>query len=124
MHARLLTGPFLFCWEPEASFFYPLYSILLKIWKASKMKCPKCQHENPEDAKYCQVCGNRLIVASEAVRASSLPDAERKRVTALFSDLSGYRRMINRLKPLKSLKPPSAAYVPMRRTRCFPLWRL
>jgi class 3 adenylate cyclase len=63
------------------------------------VKCPKCQHENPEDAKYCQECGNRLIIASKAVRTSSIPDAERKRVTALFSDLSGYTAMTEKLDP-------------------------
>jgi len=63
------------------------------------MKCPKCRHENPEDAKFCQECGNRLIAGPEAVRTSSIPDAERKRVTALFSDLSGYTAITEKLDP-------------------------
>jgi class 3 adenylate cyclase/tetratricopeptide (TPR) repeat protein len=63
------------------------------------MKCPRCQHENPEEAKFCQECGNSLIAASEAVRTSSIPDAERKRVTALFSDLTGYTAMTEQLDP-------------------------
>jgi class 3 adenylate cyclase len=63
------------------------------------MKCPRCQHENPEDAKFCQECGNSLIAASEAVRTSSIPEAERKRVTALFSDLTGYTAMTGKLDP-------------------------
>lgn len=63
------------------------------------MKCPKCQHENPEDAKFCQECGNRLYAASETVKTSSIPKAERKRVTALFSDLTGYTAMTERLDP-------------------------
>jgi len=24
------------------------------------MRCPKCQHENPDDARFCNGCGNRL----------------------------------------------------------------
>jgi class 3 adenylate cyclase len=27
------------------------------------MKCPKCQHENPEDASFCNGCGHKLEVA-------------------------------------------------------------
>jgi len=27
------------------------------------MKCPKCQFENPEGAKFCNECGSRLEVA-------------------------------------------------------------
>jgi len=63
------------------------------------MKCPKCQNENSEEAKFCQECGNSLIAASEAVRTSPIPEAERKRVTALFSDLTGYTAMTERLDP-------------------------
>ncbi|MBW1868345.1 MAG: AAA family ATPase [Deltaproteobacteria bacterium] len=63
------------------------------------IKCPKCQHKNPEDAKFCQECGSRLYAASETVKTSSIPEAERKRVTALFSDLTGYTAMTERLDP-------------------------
>jgi predicted ATPase/class 3 adenylate cyclase len=27
------------------------------------MKCPKCQHENPSDARFCNVCGQKLELA-------------------------------------------------------------
>src|SRR5215813_1436270 len=27
------------------------------------MKCPRCQHENPADAVFCQECGTRLEIA-------------------------------------------------------------
>jgi class 3 adenylate cyclase len=63
------------------------------------VKCPNCQHENPEDAKYCQECGTRLIAASKSVGITSIPDAERKRLTALFSDLSGYTAMTEKVDP-------------------------
>ena len=26
------------------------------------MKCPKCQHENPEEAKFCGICGEKLLL--------------------------------------------------------------
>jgi class 3 adenylate cyclase/tetratricopeptide (TPR) repeat protein len=30
------------------------------------MKCPKCQFENPQDAKFCNACGNKLEIACSA----------------------------------------------------------
>jgi class 3 adenylate cyclase/tetratricopeptide (TPR) repeat protein len=30
------------------------------------MKCPKCQFDNPEDAKFCNACGNKLEIACSA----------------------------------------------------------
>ena len=88
------------------------------------MKCPKCQFENPEEARFCNECGNKLELAcpecgkvnplgskfcnecgqrlEEVVKAeTALPEAagERKHVTVLFSDLSGYTTMSERLDP-------------------------
>jgi class 3 adenylate cyclase/tetratricopeptide (TPR) repeat protein len=37
------------------------------------MKCPKCQHENPEDAKFCNDCANKLeLVCPECGKANPL----------------------------------------------------
>ena len=88
------------------------------------MKCPSCQIENPEGAKFCNECGARLQLActqcgnlnpasnkfcggcgsalaekEEAERAKPSTEAERKQVTVLFSDLSGYTAMTERLDP-------------------------
>jgi class 3 adenylate cyclase/tetratricopeptide (TPR) repeat protein len=88
------------------------------------MECPKCQTENRVDKKFCRECGAELLLvcpncgtalgpedkfcgdcgqklASEAVtqKTEATPDAERKQVTALFSDLSGYTAMTERLDP-------------------------
>jgi class 3 adenylate cyclase/tetratricopeptide (TPR) repeat protein len=88
------------------------------------MNCPKCQTNNPENKKFCRECGAELLLvcpncgtalgpedkfcgdcghnlASEAVthKTEATPDAERKQVTALFSDLSGYTAMTERLDP-------------------------
>jgi len=27
------------------------------------MRCPKCQHENPRDARFCNGCGHKLELA-------------------------------------------------------------
>jgi class 3 adenylate cyclase/tetratricopeptide (TPR) repeat protein len=88
------------------------------------MKCPKCQYENREVAKFCKECGVNLELAcSECGTAHELgnkfcdecgfnfdqdmvtekyepkSEGERKHVTVLFTDLSGYTAMSERLDP-------------------------
>ncbi|MEW6112751.1 MAG: adenylate/guanylate cyclase domain-containing protein, partial [Thermodesulfobacteriota bacterium] len=60
--------------------------------------CPKCGYSNPSDFKFCGGCGERL--GDVPVAAGILaPEGERKRITALFSDLTGYTAMNERLDP-------------------------
>ena len=88
------------------------------------MKCPKCQLENREEAKFCLRCGERLEVTcpkcgkqlpelaqfcdecgqklNDMVKTEDMvpePKGERKYVTVLFSDLSGYTAMSEKLDP-------------------------
>jgi len=63
------------------------------------MKCPECQTELPDGANFCLKCGQRLNVGEQPIRSSPIPEAERKRVTALFSDLSGYTSMTEKHDP-------------------------
>jgi predicted ATPase/class 3 adenylate cyclase len=88
------------------------------------MKCPKCQTENPDKKKFCRKCGAELLLACsqcgaeilredlfcgecgqklaealEAKEPTSEIEGERKHVTVLFSDLSGYTAMSERLDP-------------------------
>ena len=63
------------------------------------MKCPKCQTKLPETANFCLKCGEGLNVGEQPPGPISIPEAERKRVTALFSDLSGYTSMTEKLDP-------------------------
>jgi class 3 adenylate cyclase len=56
------------------------------------MKCPKCQFNNTESAKFCIECGYKF---GEQLAT----EGERKQVTVLFSDLSGYTAMSERLDP-------------------------
>jgi class 3 adenylate cyclase/tetratricopeptide (TPR) repeat protein len=88
------------------------------------MKCPKCQFENEEGSKFCLECGERLelqcpqcgktlaLVAKfcngcgqklaegeETEKAVQETESERKHVTVLFSDLSGYTTMSEKLDP-------------------------
>ena len=88
------------------------------------MKCPKCQYENREGAKFCLQCGNNL--ESKCPQCSKplplqarfcddcgqnleeplpeakpplTPDSERKHVTVLFSDMTGYTALTEKLDP-------------------------
>jgi class 3 adenylate cyclase/tetratricopeptide (TPR) repeat protein len=88
------------------------------------MKCPQCQFENRQDAKFCKECGNNLELAcsgcgtvyemgskfcdecgysleqeSHIKKNELTSDVERKHVTVLFSDLSGYTAMSEKLDP-------------------------
>jgi class 3 adenylate cyclase len=108
-----------------------------------KMKCPKCQFENRDEAKFCGECGHNFEIAcpkcgtdnragnkfcdecgynlmlgketsDEILEKESLPppttseksssdvapiEGERKHVTVLFSDLTGYTAMSEKLDP-------------------------
>ncbi|MFH1351257.1 MAG: zinc ribbon domain-containing protein, partial [Pseudomonadota bacterium] len=37
------------------------------------MKCPTCQHENPEDAIFCNSCGNKLEITCPECGKSNPP---------------------------------------------------
>ena len=82
------------------------------------MKCPKCASDNPKKKKFCRACGARLLSVCPQCGGENLPDdqfcgecghtllsaepravlsSERKQVTVLFSDLSGYTAMSEKL---------------------------
>jgi class 3 adenylate cyclase/tetratricopeptide (TPR) repeat protein len=87
------------------------------------MKCPKCQTENPDTKKFCRKCGTKLSLLCPQCGSECPPgdefcgecghkledavigriepqiEGERKQVTVLFSDLSGYTAMSERLDP-------------------------
>jgi class 3 adenylate cyclase len=63
------------------------------------MECPECKFVNPEDFKFCGECGHRFDDSAEIDRTEAEAEGERKHVTVLFSDLSGYTAMCERLDP-------------------------
>ncbi len=63
------------------------------------MKCPNCQFDNPEGFEFCGKCGQRLEEFPEAEEAAPRTESERKYVTVLFSDLSGYTALSEKLDP-------------------------
>ncbi len=64
------------------------------------MLCPNCSFENPENAKFCMECAAPL---KEKGITSDHDDfhfkGERKQATVLFSDLSGYTAMTEKMDP-------------------------
>ena len=98
------------------------------------MKCPKCWHENPVDARFCNSCGHQLeLVCPESGKVNpsgsrfcnsrgkeldQVPEekeapeteGERKYVTVLFSDLSGYAAMSGKPDPEEGKEIMSRVY--------------
>ncbi|MBF8258483.1 MAG: hypothetical protein HW377_857 [Actinobacteria bacterium] len=62
------------------------------------MKCPKCHSDNPVQFRFCGTCGQPLGEAGASWILSE-PESERRHVTVLFTDLSGYTAMCERLDP-------------------------
>ncbi len=65
------------------------------------MPCPKCGHPTRTFANFCEVCGLSLRTAQSDFQGNvhQFPEPERKHITALFSDISGYSKMAERLEP-------------------------
>ena len=65
-----------------------------------ELECPACQTTIPSGRKFCGECGLKLLQPNaEPDDPSSRTDGERKHVTVLFSDLSGYTALSDRLDP-------------------------
>jgi rRNA maturation endonuclease Nob1 len=55
-----------------------------------ELDSPECHKPNPAGSRFCLACGQQLVARQPSGKAEALvPDAERKQVTALFSDQSG-----------------------------------
>jgi adenylate cyclase len=63
------------------------------------MECPKCGFENPDSFKFCGQCAHPFMEQVEASSFDSPTESERKHVTIMFSDLSGYTAMTEKLDP-------------------------
>jgi len=61
--------------------------------------CPKCNYINPAQFKFCGSCGHKLEEPSVKEKPISPSESERKHVTVLFSDMSGYTAMTEKLDP-------------------------
>src|SRR5712692_6086577 len=68
------------------------------------LACPDCHRLNAPDSKYCGGCGRLLAEGAAApVPAPSAPEAlatgERRQATVMFSDISDYTALTERLDP-------------------------
>ena len=63
------------------------------------MECPICRSINPSEFKFCGRCGSEISQSRGSGEKPSEHKSERKHVTVLFSDLSGYTAMTERLDP-------------------------
>ena len=66
-------------------------------------RCPSCGAAAPPEARFCMGCGAQLdqiaSAAPPAPRADEQPPEERRQVTVLFADLSGYTAVAERMDP-------------------------
>ncbi len=63
------------------------------------MLCPKCQSKNPEGSIFCNKCAQKLDSFSKNIEEKVEIKGERKYATVLFSDLSGYTAMVEKMDP-------------------------
>ncbi|MFC1840241.1 adenylate/guanylate cyclase domain-containing protein [Thermodesulfobacteriota bacterium] len=81
------------------------------------MKCPKCQHENPEEMNFCGKCATPLTdnapddrfslisdytppeLKEKIIQAGRKIESERRFVTVLFADVSGFTSLSENLDP-------------------------
>src|SRR5262245_25565898 len=87
---------------------------------ALERRCPSCGAPAPAEARFCMTCGSALDAQVEpgarpgpggaaapvpVVEKASIPPEERRQVTVLFADLSGYTAFAERMDPeaVKSL---------------------
>jgi predicted ATPase/class 3 adenylate cyclase len=70
-----------------------------------EQRCPNCGTAAPPEARFCMSCGGRLDAPGQVGPAPDRPPEERRQVTVLFADLSGYTSVAERMDPeaVKSL---------------------
>ena len=63
--------------------------------------CPQCHFKSPPNFNFCGKCGHKFSSSPPLEKKGLETDGERKHVTVLFSDLTGYTSISERLDPEK-----------------------
>ncbi len=63
------------------------------------MKCPNCHSEQEETQKFCGVCGFAFKTPERLAANGRKVPGERRHITVLFADVSGYTELAERLDP-------------------------
>jgi class 3 adenylate cyclase/tetratricopeptide (TPR) repeat protein len=66
------------------------------------MRCPRCGHDNPEQARFCNQCAQALLpgaavpkyLAEKIIASRSALEGERKQITVLFADMKGSMELL------------------------------
>ena len=100
------------------------------------MKCPNCQFENPEGAKFCNECGHPMASVSKPsphvlsfekkiekiqrylpegltekiLNQRDKIEGERKQVTVLFCDMVGFTPLVDRIGPVEAYRVMDRIY--------------
>ena len=61
--------------------------------------CPSCGHENPPGFRYCGACGAACAIAPARAGPEDESDGERRWITVMFADLSGFTALSERSDP-------------------------
>jgi len=66
------------------------------------MKCPKCQSENPEGAKFCNECGKKLYEAVETKKSPPVFEDEKsiRKSAVKACELMFFKLRLNQVKGL------------------------
>ena len=71
----------------------------LECGERLEIECPQCGKTFPQTAKFCNGCGQKLANTLPAEKTLIQAEGGRKHVTVLFSDLSGYTALSERIDP-------------------------
>lgn len=71
----------------------------LECGERVEIECPRCRKILPLTAKFCNGCGQKLEEVSAPEKTQVQAESGRKHATVLFSDLSGYTTMSEKLDP-------------------------
>jgi class 3 adenylate cyclase/tetratricopeptide (TPR) repeat protein len=74
-------------------------SFCIKCGSKLERICPKCNFSNLIESNFCGKCGQKLEAEEVIEKVEPFIEGERKQITVLFSDLSGYTAMSERLDP-------------------------